>query len=157
MIDLLSVQSLTDAIEGVFSEVEAVIQQFNPAPIVKAVDDAYQRILGMLEKLNPADFIKEIDQLYADDIVGVVQAISPEQLLLPPLTELFARINGLLVALDIEVLFKPILDKLRALDQELGDGLHRTEGAYQAMLAALDAAAGGGSASVSVSVSAGGG
>ena len=76
--------------------------------------------------------------------------VSPVELLLPPLKELFDRIKGLLVSLDVEVLFRPILDKLKSLKSQLADGLGRTGGAYKQMVATLDSAGGGVSVSVSV-------
>jgi phage-related protein len=150
--DLLNISVLTDAIQGVFDEVEGIIQQFNPAPLVQAIDEVYQRVLTLLQKLDPGAFITEVDTLYHEDIVGVVQAISPEELLLPVLRELFDTIKETLVALDIEVLFKPVIESLRGLEQQLSEGLHRTGVAYEHMLDALDAATDG-SASVTVSAS----
>jgi hypothetical protein len=148
----LNISVLTDAIQGVFDEVEGIIQQFNPAPLVQAIDEVYQRVLTLLQKLDPGAFITEVDTLYHEDIVGVVQAISPEELLLPVLRELFDTIKETLVALDIEVLFKPVIESLRGLEQQLSEGLHRTGVAYEHMLDALDAATDG-SASVTVSAS----
>ncbi|MCI0486810.1 MAG: hypothetical protein L0229_09440 [Blastocatellia bacterium] len=148
--DLLNISALSDAINGAFAEVEQTIEQFNPAPFIKAIDDIYKRILALLEKLDPSAFIAEIDSIYSDDVIGVIKAISPEELLLPVLRELFQKIKGLLVAIDIEVLFKPVLDHLKSLEEQLVEGLKRAGTAYKEMLASLGSGAG---AQVSVSAS----
>jgi hypothetical protein len=150
-IDLLDISFLREAIEGVFAEVEAAIQQFNPAPFIEKIDETYRRVLSLLEKLNPADFIAEVDRLYTEDVVGVVKAISPRDLLLPVLQELFQKIKGMLVELDIEVIFKPVLERLRDLETQLQEGLARAGAAFDGLVNALPT---GGSASVSVSISA---
>ena len=151
-IDLLDVKFLKEAIDQVFGEIEAVIQQFNPAPFIQQISETYKRILGLLEKLNPAQFIAEIDQLYANDVIGLVKSISPEQLLLPILQELFQKIKGLLVSLDIELIFKPVLERLRTLKEQLADGLTKAGDAFEGLVAAIPTGSGSASASVSVSV-----
>jgi hypothetical protein len=156
-VDLLNITDLTDAIQAVFSDVDSVVQQFNPRPIVQAIDDRYQQILALLHKLDPSEFISQIDKMYTDDVLGVVIAISPNTLLLPPLQKLFGSIRGTLAALDVESLFQPVLDRLRILEGQLEDGLSRTEASYAAMIDALDAATGVGSVSVSASATLGAG
>ena len=151
---MLNIHSLVDAINGAFQEIENIIKALNPALLIQEIDAQYKEIAGVLDKLNPAVFIQEVTKIYADDIVGVIQQISPEGLLLPPLRELFQKITAALGAFDIQAIFKPVLDRLQSLDSDLGNGLHQVEGAWQEMLAVLSSA-GGGSASVSVSVHAG--
>ena len=151
-IDLLDVKFLKDAIDQVFAEVEAVIQQFNPAPFIQEISATYKRILELLEKLNPAEFIADIDGIYTNDVVGLVKSISPEQLLLPVLEELFQKIKGLLVSLDIEIIFKPVLERLRSLKEQLAEGLSNAADAFEGLVDAIPAS---GSASASVSVSVG--
>jgi hypothetical protein len=82
----------------------------------------------------------------------VLRAISPRDLLLPSLKDLFARIGELLVAFDIELIFRPILDRLRGLQEQLVIGLQRAGASFDRMIAVLDSAAG---AQMSVSASAG--
>jgi hypothetical protein len=81
----------------------------------------------------------------------VVKAISPRDLLLPVLQELFQKIKGMLVELDIEVIFKPVLERLRDLETQLQEGLARAGAAFDGLVNALPT---GGSASASVSISA---
>jgi hypothetical protein len=149
---LLDISTLIQPITEVFDDVEQTINQLNPAAIVKELADKYKKLLETLDKLNPKQFITEIQKLYADDLIGVLKAVSPKDLLLPPLRELFDKIKSLLVSVDVEVLFKPILDRLKALKGQLVDGLGRTGTAYKQMLATLDSAGGEG-ASVSASAS----
>ena len=151
-INLLDVKFLREAIEQVFGEIEAVIQQFNPTPFIEEVVATYKRILGLLDKLNPAQFITEIDQLYANDVVGLVKSISPEQLLLPVLQELFQKIKGLLVSLDIEVIFKPVLERLRTLRDQLAEGLTKAGDAFEGLVNAIPSGSGSAAASAGVSV-----
>jgi hypothetical protein len=147
---LLDISTLIQPVTEVFEDVEQTINQLNPAPIIEALDAKYKELLGALEKLNPAQFIAEIQKLYTDDLLGVLKAVSPKDLLLPPLHELFDKIKGLLVSIDVEVLFKPILDRLKILKTQLADGLGSTGNAYKQMLATLDSAGGGVSVSMSV-------
>ena len=151
--DILNIHSLVDAINGVFKDVEDVIKALDPAPLIEEIDGDYQQIVGMLDKVNPADFIQEIAKIYDEDIVGVIRQISPETLLLPPLRDLFQKISEALGAFDLEAIFKPVLDRLKGLDSDLGGGLHEIEASWQEMLGVL-ASASGGSASVSVSAKA---
>ncbi|HEY2963437.1 MAG TPA: hypothetical protein VGJ37_13525 [Pyrinomonadaceae bacterium] len=150
-VDLLDISALREAIEGVFHEVEATLNQFDPHPVIQAMNDTYRRILDLFEQLNPAQFIEEIGQLYRDDVIGVLRAISPRELLLPSLRELFTRIGDLLVAFDIELIFRPILDRLRELKAQLVEGLQRADVSFDRMISTLDSA-GGASVSASVSV-----
>jgi hypothetical protein len=150
LVDLLDISALRTAIQEVFDQVDATLRQFDPRPIIEAMDATYRRILGLYEQLDPASFIAEIDRLYSEDVIGVIRAISPTELLLPSLRELFDRIKELLVAFDVEAIFRPVLDQLRALQEQLRVGLERAGESFDRMIDTLDAAAG---ASVSVSVS----
>jgi hypothetical protein len=151
--ELLNIHSLVDAITGVFKDLEGVIQSLDPTPLIQDLVKDYQAIVKTLDDINPAPFIAEISKIYEEDIVGVIQSISPEGLLLPPLRELFQKISATLAAFDIEAIFKPVLDKLHTLDGDLGGGLQTVEGSWKKMLAAL-ASATGDSAGVSVSAQA---
>jgi len=151
MVDLLDISALREAIEGVFRDVQATLNQFDPRPIIEAMNATYRHIVELFDRLNPAQFIEEIGSLYRDDVIGVLRAISPRELLLPSLHELFTRIGELLVAFDIDLIFRPILDRLRQLQVQLVEGLQQIDGSFDRMIGTLDSAAGG-SASVSVSV-----
>jgi hypothetical protein len=151
-VDLLDISALREAIEGVFREVQATLNQFDPRPIIEAMNATYRRIIGLFEQLNPSQFIEEIGRLYREDVIGVLRAISPRDLLLPSLNELFTRISELLVAFDIELIFRPILDRLRELQLQLVEGLQRADTSFDRMITTIDSAVGG---SVSVSVSVG--
>jgi len=152
-IDILNIHSLVDAIDGVFKDVEGVIQALDPSPLIKEVDADYQQIVHMLDQINPTQFIQEIAKIYDDDIVGVIQGISPEKLLLPPLRSLFEKISQALGAFDIKAIFEPVLDRLKSMDTDLGGGLQQVEASWQQMLAVLSSTTGD-SASVSVSAQA---
>jgi hypothetical protein len=151
-VDLLDISALREAIEGVFREVEATLNQFDPRPIIEAMNTTYRRIIELFGKLDPAQFIDEIGRLYRDDVIGVLRAISPVELLLPSLRELFTKISELLVAFDIELIFRPILDRLRELQVQLVEGLERADASFDRMISTIDSATGG---EVSVSVSVG--
>lgn len=151
--ELLNIHSLVDAVTGVFKDVESAIQSLDPTPLIQEINTEYQQIVGMLDQVNPAQFIQEIAKIYDDDIVGVIQGISPEGLLLPPLRELFQKITAALGAFDIAAIFKPVLDRLQGLDTDLGGGLKEVEASWQQLLAVL-ASTTGGDASVSVSAQA---
>jgi hypothetical protein len=150
--DVLNIHPLVDAIDGVFRDVEGAVKALDPTPVIQEIGQKYQEIVALLRQLNPAQFIQEIADIYNNDILAVVHAISPRDLLLPPLRDLFQKISGALGAFDIEALFKPVLDRLKTLDSELTDGLNQTGAAYTQMLGVLSSAAGSGSASASVSV-----
>ena len=153
--ELLNIHSLVDAVDGVFKDVESAIQSLDPTPLIQEINTEYQQIVAMLDQVNPAQFIQEIAKIYDEDIVGVIKAISPEGLLLPPLRELFQKIGAALGAFDIQAIFKPVLDRLQGLDTDLGGGLKQVEGSWQQLLAVLASTTGGGdSASVSVSAQA---
>lgn len=151
-VDLLDISALREAVEDVFRRVEATLRQFDPRPVIEAMGATYRRVLGLFDKLNPAQFIAEIDRLYREDVIGVLRAISPRDLLLPSLRELFAKIGDLLVAFDIELIFRPVLDRLRGLQGQLVGGLERAGASFDRMITTLDSAVGG-QVSVGVRVS----
>jgi hypothetical protein len=151
--DVLNIHPVIDAVTGVFNDVENVVKSLDPSPIVASINADYQKIVAMLDQVNPAQFIEEIAKIYNDEIIGVVQGISPEALLLPPLRELFQKVSSDLGAFDIQAIFKPVLDRLKALDNDLGGGMKEVERAWTQMLGVLSSTTGG-SASASVSVSA---
>ena len=152
-IEALNISTLTDAINRIHAEVEGMIQHFNPAPLIQAMDETYRRILGLLEQLNPTQFIADIDVLYREDIVGVVKAISPEELLLPPLQSLFQKIKDILISFNVKIIFEPVLTHLKLLKVQLGEGLQEAGIAYERMLNAIPTN-GSGEVSASVSLSA---
>ncbi len=147
--DILNIHALVDAIDGIFKDVEGVIQSLDPTPLIQAIDDDYKQLVGLLDEVNPAQFIQEIAKIYEDDIVGVIQSVSPEVLLLPHLRLLFQKISADLGAFDIQAIFKPVLDRLKSLDSDLGGGLNQVETAWTQMLGVLSSTTGG-SASASV-------
>jgi hypothetical protein len=151
--DILNIHSLVDAVTGVFNDVENVVKSLDPSPIIGSINEDYQKIVAMLDQVNPAQFIEEIAKIYNDDIIGVVQGISPEALLLPPLRELFQKISADLGAFDIQAIFKPVLDRLKSLDDDLGGGLKQVVGAWTELLGVLSSTTGG-STSASLSASA---
>jgi hypothetical protein len=148
--DVLNIRSLVDAVTSVFTDVENVIRSLDPTPLIQEIGDEYKQIVAMLDQVDPSQFIQEITTLYEEDIVGVIQQISPEALLLPPLRELFQKIVAALGAFDLEAIFKPVFDRLKNLDAELGGGLHDVEGAWSQMLGVLSSSTGEASGSVSV-------
>ena len=139
LVNLLDISALSDAIRGVHADVEKLLDQFDPTPFLEEVNETYQRVLGVLDHLDPKDLIAQIDQLYKEDVVGVVKAISPEELLLEPLRALFDQIKALLGALDITTIFEPVLEHLNLLRDQLDEGLSKTGDAYKDMLQALPA------------------
>jgi hypothetical protein len=151
LVDLLDISALRAAVQGVFEQAMATLEQFNPAPVIQALDTAYRRILDLLDQLNPQAFITEIDRLYREDVLGVVRAISPEELLLPSLQKLFDDIHELLVDFDIDNMFRPILERLRELQEQLITGIDRASVAFEGLIDTLDLATGS-SAQVSASV-----
>jgi hypothetical protein len=151
---ILDIHDLIDTINGVFKNVEDVIKSLDPTPIIQEIEADYKQITSMLDQVNPSQFIQEVAKIYEDDIIGTVKNISPETLLVPPLRDLFQKIAGALGAFNIEAIFKPVLDRLKTLDDDLGGGLHQVEDSWKQMLAVL-ASSTGGSVSGSVSVQAG--
>jgi hypothetical protein len=138
---LLDLSGLTGPLEAAYAELEAAVRQLDPAPLVAALGGTHDRLVASLRRLDPAPFVAELSRLYADDVLGVLRALSPETLLLPGLRAAVARIEGLLVAVDVDQLFAPVLELLGQLRQQLDEGLQRVEDAYGGLTGLLDSAA----------------
>jgi len=152
LIDGLNIDALVTGLRAIHDAIAADINALDPAPLLAALRESYGRVVDTVNALDPAPFIKEIDDLYSRDVIGVVKAISPVELLLPPLKALFEEISAMLGALDISKLFSPVIDELKRLREELLDGIGRAGSAYDDLLSAIPTGGGGGSVSASVSV-----
>jgi hypothetical protein len=150
LIDGLNIDDLIAALRGIHAAIEAQINALDPEPLLATLKATYGSVVSAAEAINPGPFVTELDTIYTRDVIGVVEAISPKQLLLEPLKTLFAEISAMLGALDIGELFGPVLEQLQRLRTELLDGITRAGGAYQEMLNAIPSEGGGVSVAVSV-------
>jgi hypothetical protein len=137
---LLDLSGLTGPLEAAYAELEATVRLLDPAPLLTALDATYDRLVATLRRLDPAPFLADLDRLYAQDVVGVLRALTPEALLLPDLRTVVQRIEGVLVEVDVERLFEPVLEHLRRLRRQLDEGLTRVGGAYDGLVDLLDSA-----------------
>lgn len=153
LVDGLNIDALTAALREVHGSLAAQIDALDPAPLLASLRATYGEVVASVQALDPGPLAEELDTVYSRDVIGLVEAISPRDLLLKPLQELFAQISAMLGALDIKDLFAPVLEQLERLREELADGVTRAGTAYKDMLAAIPTA--GGTASVSVSVAVG--
>ena len=154
LVDGLNIDDLAAALREIHSAIAAQIEALNPEPLIASFRETYQSVVAALDVLDPGPMIAELDSAYREDVVGLVKAISPRDLLVEPLKKLFAEISAMLGVLDIGELFKPVLDELRRLRTELLDGIERAGVSYEGLIASIPTS-GGGEASVSASVSVG--
>jgi hypothetical protein len=150
LVDGLNIDDLLDALRGIHDAIDAQITALDPEPLLATLKATYDRIVGAARAIDPGPFVIELDTVYARDVVGLVKAISPRDLLLEPLKSLFEDISAMLSALDIKEIFGPVLEQLQRLRTELLDGITRAGVAYEDMLSAIPTDGGGVSASVSV-------
>jgi hypothetical protein len=153
LIDGLNIDVLANALRGVHGSIAAQIDALDPKPLIATFRATYDTLLAAVDALDPGPLVTELDTVYTRDVVGLVRAISPQDLLLEPLKKIFAEISAMLGVLDIGELFKPVLDQLQRLRDELLVGIERAGVSYNGLLAAIPT--GSASASVSVSVDVG--
>ncbi|MGQ0641724.1 MAG: hypothetical protein ACT4P6_13325 [Gemmatimonadaceae bacterium] len=153
LIDGLNIDVLANALRGVHGSIAAQIDALDPNPLIATFRATYDTVLAAVDALDPGPLVIELDTVYTRDVVGLVKAISPRDLLLEPLKKIFAEISAMLGVLDIGELFKPVLDQLQRLRDELLEGVARAGVSYNGLLAAIPT--GSASASVSVSVDVG--
>jgi len=155
LVDGLNIDDLVGALRDIHAAVEAQIDALDPAPLLATLKATYDNVVSAAAAIDPGPFVTELDTVYSRDVIGLVQAISPKQLLLGPLKQLFDEISAMLAALDIGALFGPVLDQLQRIRTELLDGITRAGAAYDDMLNAIPTEGGGVGVSVSASVSVG--
>jgi hypothetical protein len=174
--DLLAVpQALSQAAH----ELEQLQQQITNLDLdmfVREVDSLYEELLDTLRALDPGAMEQplrraleallddltldsvftpglrdQIEQSYAT-LVGKVDALDPELLVIKPLDDLYTQdVLPLVDALDVSEAVQKLIDRLNALPDELKEELERVDEAYQDMLAAAPSGApSSGSASVSL-------
>lgn len=152
LIDGLNIDALANALRGVHGAIAAQIDALDPNPLIATFRETYNTVLAAVDALDPGPIVTELDTVYTRDVVGLVKAISPRDLLLEPLKKIFAEISAMLGVLDIGELFKPVLDQLQRLRDELLEGVARAGVSYEGLLAAIPTGGGGASVSVSVDV-----
>jgi len=144
---------VTQGIDEVYADVRAKIAALDPAKLAQAVEDAFDELLGALDldqAIPPADVAK-LDADYAE-VIEKLKALDPKKLVVDAVQPVFEQdVLPLLDAFDVAPLLQTIVDRLQALDEELGTQLGRVDDAYSEMRNAIPAGAGSG-ASGSVSL-----
>jgi hypothetical protein len=128
---------------------------------VREVDSLYEALLAKLRALDPSTMEQplrrglesllddltldavftpglrnQIEESYAT-LVGKVDALDPELLVIKPLDDLYTRdVLPLVDALDVSEALQKLIDRLNELPDELKEELGRVDAAYQEMLAA---------------------
>lgn len=139
----LSVSFLKDELEGFFDEIENKIKELDPAIIVNGTEEQpglaqlYEDALNILKKIDPGEIGKRLDKIYDEDVLALLNELNPEKVLIPPLKKLFDNIMTLLRSLDIDVVFRPLLNSLDQLSNELKSALARTSTAFKGMISAI--------------------
>ncbi|HVR98500.1 MAG TPA: hypothetical protein VMW27_17935 [Thermoanaerobaculia bacterium] len=159
------------------AEILRVIESFDLTPLREALDGVQQEVRGQIEALSPDQLLGDVltgfrdlqaevagfDPLapviavlnaLRDTAASLLEKLDVEAILAEPIA-LYEEILGLLVQLDLEVLFGPVLEQLVALQGQVEEGLERTVTAFERLQESLPASVG--STSVSGNVSVGGG
>jgi hypothetical protein len=137
---------VTQGIDQVYADVRGKIAALDPASLAQAVEDAFDQLLAALDLdqvIPPADVAK-FDADYAA-VIDKLKALDPEKLVVDAVQPVFEQdVLPLLDAFDIAPLLQTIVERLQALDEELGTQLGRVDNAYSEMRNAIPAGAGAG-------------
>jgi hypothetical protein len=137
---------VTQGIDQVYADVRAKIAALDPANLAQAVKDAFDELLGALDldqAIPPADVAK-LDSDYAE-VIDKLKALDPKKLVVDAVQPVFEQdVLPLLDAFDVAPLLQTIVERLQALDEELGTQLGRVDDAYGEMRSAIPAGAGAG-------------
>ncbi len=144
LIASLNIDALKAAIERARDRVRAQIDALDPGPLLASLKASYDGLVAAFAAIDPGGLIEEIDTLYRVDVLDVIKAIGPAELLVPPLKQLFVEISGLLGMLDLDRILLPVIGELERIRDALLTGVDRAGASYAALIAAIPTGPGGG-------------
>lgn len=127
---------LKEEIRASAAVVAGKLDAFDLTALVEPLDVIFEGFIEQLRTLFSTDIIASLDSIYDEKIGGVVEKLEPE-VLLAPLDLLFKDVLAALEPFSVEVLLKPVREKMEALSEELVSGLQRTGQAFGLMLNAI--------------------
>jgi hypothetical protein len=137
---------VTQSLDQIHADVRGKIAALDPANLAQAIENAFDELLGALDldqAIPPADVAK-LDADYAA-VIEKLKALDPKKLVVDAVQPVFEQnVLPLLEAFDITPLLQAIVERLQALDEELGTQLDRVNDAFVAMRAAIPSEAGAG-------------
>jgi ElaB/YqjD/DUF883 family membrane-anchored ribosome-binding protein len=131
----LDLAFLTDSVTELFDDVRSELSAIDPASLREAVDEAFAELLDGLsvEQVLPAAELQAVDLAY-EEIIEKLQALDPEALVVDVVQPEFeATLLPLLESFDLSRLLEILVERLRALDDELRVELGRVNDAYKAL------------------------
>ena len=101
-------------------------------PQATALSDTLELLSGRLQGIYPEELAQDFETLREK-----LQTLDPEKVLTQALEEEYGLLLEQLAELDVDSILASMTDRLQALEQEVDQGLERTERAFDGLLAAL--------------------
>ena len=137
---------VTQNLDQLYADVRGKIAALDPAQLAQALQAAFDELLGALDldQAIPAADVAKLDADYAA-VIDKLRALDPKKLVVDAVQPVFEKdVLPLLDAFDITPLLESIVDRLQALEGDLGTQLGRVNDAYTEMRGAIPAGVGGG-------------
>lgn len=96
----------------------------------------YQSSLSNIHSTLSKQTVSDLNRIYTEGILSRVSQIDVKSIV-EPLEAVFENIRSLAEVIDAEVLFRPMIEKMEELFDQLESGLARTSKAFGQMITAI--------------------
>lgn len=130
---------LTDSLNDLFAQVREKLDAVNPAHLRQTVEKAFDDMLKALkiDLVLPAADVSTLDSDYAE-VIAKLKALDPKKLVTDVVQPEFEKkVVPLLETFDVTELLTALIDRLRALDDELKKEMERVNDAFKTMRQAV--------------------
>lgn len=134
---MFNISIITDELNGVIDRLKFKVNELI-TECAQGIDRRYEEILDTIQQNALPPIIKKLDKDYEEKIVSVLDIVSPNSLLLPPLDATFDEMVAIIQnKLNSKEIFKGLFKSLERLFNELEGGLKRTGVAFNGMVKAI--------------------
>lgn len=140
---------LRDQVEPILDGITSKVDSLDPGIIIGPLDAKYADIIAIKDQLQAKiqELLDSLDAPY-ETVVQTIEDLNPAQVLAEPLDATYQQILNKIDGVDIHAVFEPLIEALRALLDQLIEGIKRTGDAFESFLGAAPS----GSASAGVSI-----
>jgi hypothetical protein len=130
---------LRQSVNEVFASVRNKVAALNPAALRQPLESAFNGMLDTItvDQVLPPDQVAALDADYTT-LLNKLADLDPQRLVIDVVQPQFeSTVQPLLAAFDLTGIFTALLDRLRALDEELRQEMARVNEAYQRLRGAV--------------------
>ncbi|HEY6031068.1 MAG TPA: hypothetical protein VIU44_10910, partial [Gaiellaceae bacterium] len=133
---------VAQSLDALTAQVRGKLEALDPANLAAAVSAAFDEVLGALDlpQAIPVEDVQKLDDDYAA-VVAKVKALDPKALVTDVVKPAYEqKVLPLLDAFDLTPLLQAIVDRLQALETDLGTQIDKVDAAFTQMRSAVPAA-----------------